>query len=178
MSRKLKELMVNQMGEGFSGLQQCGCVVVGFRGLAAAESNEVRRLLAASGARMMVVRNRLFAIALERMGAREVSQLLDGPSAVITAADPVQAARAAGRAAEDFPALTLKGGYVDGHVLDEAGIKKLATLPPREVLLTQVLTCMQSPAQRFANCLCGAIGRLATALRLVRDKKQQESSGS
>ena len=178
MSRKVKELMVKEMGERFADLPQRGCVVVGFQGLTAAGSNEVRRLLAVRGARMMVVRNRLFAIALESMSAREVRQLLDGPSAVITAGDPVQAAKAAEEAAVDHPSLTLKGGYVDGQLLDVAGVKRLAALPARHVLLTQVVTCMQSPAQQFASRLSCAIARVAMVLRLVRDKKQQESSGS
>jgi len=177
MSRKLKELMVEEMADRFSELKQRGCVLVGFRGLSGQESAEVRGLLLQAGARMTVVRNRLLAIALDRVGVPELAGALEGPTAVITAEEPVAAARAAERAAEDFPHLDVVCGYGEGRFLDRAGVKKLASLPDRTTLLGQTLTCMCLPAQRFANCLSGAMQRLASVLRQVRDKKQEQAGG-
>jgi len=174
MSRKLKEMMVDEMTDRFAGLREHGCVVVGFRGVSAGDSVRLRTVLKEKGAQMMVVRNRLFAIALQQLGAPQLGNLLEGPAAVVTGEDPVQAAKAVDAASELAPALSVLGGYADGSLLDAAGVEKLAGLPSRETLLAQTLACIQAPAQRFANCLKAGIQQLASVLYQIEQKKRRE----
>jgi len=170
--------MVAEMVQRFSGLKEKGCVVVGLEGLNAQDATHVRGMLASKGARMMVVRNRLFSIALERLGVPELKGLLEGPTAVVTGEDPVETARAAREAVEGVSGLAVLGGYAEGRVLDPSGVGNLAELPSRDTLLAQTLACMCSPAQRFAGCLAGIVQRLASVLVQVRDRKrQQEEAG-
>ncbi len=177
MSRKLKELMVKEMADRFGGLSESGCVVVGLNGLSGRQAARVRASLSENGARMMVVRNRLFKIAMDEAGVSSLAQLLDGPSAIVTGADVVQAAKAAEVALQGSDALSVLGGYADGRVLDATGVKKLASLPVREVLLGQVLSCMCAPAQGFLGCLQGAARQLASVLHQIKENKQQEAQG-
>lgn len=177
MSRKLKELMVKQMADRFGGLGHSGCVVVGLKRLSGQQSARMRAALSENGARMMVVRNRLFKIAMDEAGVSGLDQLLEGPSAIITGQDVVQAAKAAQVAMQGSDALSVLGGYGDGRVLDAAGVAKLASLPGREALLGQVLSCMCAPAQGFLGCLKGAARQLASVLHQIREKKQQEAQG-
>ena len=177
MSRKLKEMMVDEMTDRFAGLREHGCVVVGFRGVSADDSVRLRTALTEKGAQMMVVRNRLFAIALQQLGVPELGDLLEGPAAVVTGEDPVQAAKAVDAASELAPALSVLGGYAEGSVLDVATVERLAQLPGRQTLLAQVLTCIQAPAQRFANCLKAGIRQLGSVLYQIEQKKRREEEG-
>jgi large subunit ribosomal protein L10 len=176
MSRKLKELMVDQMADQFSGLQDHGCVMIGFKGVSAEQSNEIRALLAQKGAAMMVVRNRLFAISLQRLGASELSQLLDGPTALITSENAIGAAKAADEAAGQYAGLNVLGGYGEGRLLGPEEVQRLARLPDRETLLAQALSCMQAPARRLVNCLNAKMHQLASVFRQLRDQKEKGSS--
>ncbi len=176
MSRRIKGLMIREFADRFSGLQQNGCVVVGLTGLSAEDSTELRGLLSEKGARMMVVRNRLFAIALDELGLPELKQLLDGAMAVISGQSPVQAAKAAEDVAENFKCLNVVGGYAEGHILDRAGVERLASLPDRQTLLAQSLSCMCSPALRFVSCLQGTLQRLAAVLDQLRESRRGETS--
>mgnify|MGYP006280067971 CR=1 FL=1 len=174
MSRKVKQFMVQEMADRFSDLDEHGCVLVGYQGIGANKSAQLRGQLAEDGADMMVVRNRLFRIALDELGISEMKNLVDGPTAVVTAEDPVQAAKAVDEAAEVAPALAVLGGYAEGEVLDPAGVEKLADLPDRDTLLSQVLAGMSAPAQQFVNCLNGTAMRLASVLNQIKEKKEEE----
>ena len=70
--------------------------------------------------------------------------------------------------------LTIKGGVVDGKVIDAAGVGALADLPSREVLLAQVVGGIQAPISGFVNVLQGTIRSLVYALDAVR--RQRESA--
>ena len=175
MSRKLKEMMVAEMTDRFAGLEKNGCIVVSFRSLSAQNSANVRAILEERGAHMTVVRNRLFAVALKGLGMAELGEALDGPSAIVTGQDAVAAAKAAEEASKSAPGLELAGGFAEGRVLTAQAVAKLASLPSREVLLSQVLTCMVSPAQRLVNGLSLTIQRVACVLDQLRATKQAGS---
>lgn len=178
MARRVKELTVRELTERFAALGESGCVLLGFGGMRAQESADVRRLLSGHEARMTVVKNALFALALDQLGAGELKGLIDGPTAVITGEDAVLAAKAAREAVSSCQGLRVLGGYAEGRVLDRGQVEKLASLPSRDVLLAQVLGCICAPAQRFAGCVAAAIQRLASVLEQLRKKKEQEQGPS
>lgn len=174
MSRKVKEYMVSEMADRFSDLDEHGCVFVGYQGLSANETAEVRGQLRDVGAEMMVVRNRLFRITLDEIGIPELKELVDGPTAVITGEDPVQAAKAVDEAMDIAPEISVLGGYAEGELLDSENVEKLAELPDRDTLLSQVLSGISAPAQQFVNCINGSMRRLASVLQQVKEKKEEE----
>ena len=173
MAERTKELIVSELAERFESIGRCGCVIVGYKGLKGVDCAQVRRVIAAQGARMNVVRNKLFAISLEQLGAGGIRDILDGPSAVISGGDPMQAAKAAQEARKSCPLLAVLGGYAEGQVLDAAGVERLANLPGRDVLLSRALSCFCAPAQRLAGALAASAQRLASVLDSIRQKKQQ-----
>jgi len=162
------------MKQRFADVKSGGCVVVNFTGLKGPQSAGVRAALTQKGVRITVVRNRLCSIALREMGMAELADILKGPTALVTCGDPIAAARAAGEVAKATPSVKLAGGYAEGRVLGADGIQKLANLPSREVLLSQTLTCMVSPAQRFANGLVLVMQQLGSVMCQLKEKKQQE----
>ena len=178
MARRIKELAIRELSERFAGMEERGCVVMGFAGMKAQDSASIRTLLSDEGARITVVKNSVFALTLKRLGVRELDRLIDGPTAVITGEDAVCAAKAAHEAVGSFKGLRILGGYAEGRVLDSGQVEKLASLPSRDVLLSQVLGCMCAPAQRVAGCMVAVLHMLVSALDQLRKKKEQQEAGS
>ena len=74
--------------------------------------------------------------------------------------------------AKENKALTIKAGVLDGQVIDEAAIKALAELPPKEVLIAKMLGSMNAPISGFVNVLQGTIRNVVYALEAVRQQKE------
>ena len=88
--------------------------------------------------------------------------------------DPVAAAKIICDFAKENKALVVKAGVLDGKVIDDAAIKALAELPPKEVLVAKMLGSMNAPISGFVNVLQGTIRKVVYALDAIR--KQKESA--
>ncbi len=174
MSRKIKELMVKEYTEQFQDLEQRGCVVCNFRGLDANAAGEVRKKLDEHGSEMFVLRNRLMALSLEKLGVPELKGCLRGPSALVMGADAVGAAKAVDAVREEYAAITILGGYAEGNLLADTDVEKLADIPGREVLLSRTLGLISLPAQRFVSGLNNAMARFVSVVNQLKEKREND----
>ncbi len=111
--------------------------------------------------------------AFKDSGFEDFNEYLKGPSAVAFGFDdPVQAAKITAEFAKENEQLEIKAGIVDGKIIDIDGVKYLASLPPKEVLIAQVLGGINAPIQGFANVLQGTIRSLATVLNAIAEKQE------
>jgi len=173
MAREVKELMLEELASKFRDVQTTGCILVNYRGVKAGDASAVRRSVAEQGAQMRVVKNSLFALAMERYGAGAVRSLLDGPTAVVTADNPVTAAKAVKEARQLCDALQVRGGFVDGAVLDASAVARLADIPSREVLLSQIAGALMAPLRRLAYCVLAKPRALVSCLDQLREQKEK-----
>lgn len=147
-------------------------VLVDYRGLNVAELTELRKRYREAGVDYKVYKNTMMSFAFKDLGLEEVEDYLKGPSAVaFSLNDPASAAKITTEFAKTNDKLKIKAGIVDGKIIDENGVKSLAELPPREVLIAQVLGGFNSPIQGFANVLQGTIRGLAIALNAIAEQK-------
>ena len=86
--------------------------------------------------------------------------------------DPVAPAKLISEFIKDNRIMEIKGGLVEGKVIDADAVKALANLPSREVLIARLLGSMQSPITGFVNVLQGNIRNLVYALDAVRQQKE------
>jgi large subunit ribosomal protein L10 len=131
-----------------------------YRGLTVKEMQDLRRTLRERGVEVKVVKNTLLRIAAEQAGQPDLSRIVEGPTALAIAyGDAIEAAKAITGYAQAAPqAFSLRGAFLDGHVLSAADLRDIVKLPPKPVLLAQFLGQMQSP-------LAGFIGLLDAPLR-------------
>ena len=122
-------------------------------GLTVAQSTDLRLKMRDAGATYKVAKNRLAKIALEGTSYGALAELLTGPTALATSSDPVAAAKIAVEFAKTNDKLVIRGGAFAGKALDVNGVKQLANIPSKEVLLAQLLGLMQSPISRTARVL-------------------------
>jgi large subunit ribosomal protein L10 len=141
-----------------------------YRGLSVHDATELRRSLSEQ-ARFAIVKNTLFQRAAADAGVAELEALLDGPTAVaFVQGDVVATAKKVVDAAKRFPALALKGGYLDGKVLSAAEAQALATLESREVMLSKVAGLMKAEMARAASMFQAIQGRFLGVLESYKSK--------
>ena len=130
-------------------------VLVDYRGLTVAQDTQLRRNLREAGVKYKVYKNTYMKRAFENTDFAQMDDLLDGPSALAVSGDDdiAAAARVIANFAKDAEALQIKGGVVEGTFYDEAGIKEIAKIPSRDVLLSRLLGSIQSPITNFARVI-------------------------
>ena len=140
MARPDKAAAVAELTENFR--ESSAVVLTEYRGLTVAQLKQLRRSLSGN-ATYAVVKNTLTAIAAKEAGVEIDDAVLAGPSAVaFVTGDPVEAAKGLRDFAKANPLLVIKGGVMDGRVLDAETVRKLADLESREVLLAKLAGAM------------------------------------
>jgi large subunit ribosomal protein L10 len=123
-------------------------MVADYRGLTMPEIDELRSRLLEAGARFTIVKNTLTRRAAEEAGTTEVLDLIEGPTAIAfleADGDPVAAAKVLNEAARANDVLVIRGGLLEGTVVGDAEIKRLATLPAADVLRAQLAGAVVAP---------------------------------
>lgn len=134
-----------------------------YRGLTVAQLTKLRRALRPTGAELHVMKNTLAAIAADEAGRPEFKQLLQGPTAIAFGfGDPIAPVKALldTLRAERLQVPVL-GGWLEGRILDAKDVESLATLPPREQLVANVVGKLQSPMYTFAGLLQATVRNFA-----------------
>ena len=121
-------------------------VLIDYCGISVAQDTEL--------VKYAVIKNRLLKIALNELGYTQFDEALNGPTAVAFGGENLAApAKIANDKAAAFKKMKIKCGMVDGIFLDEAGVKRLATLPSREGLIAMLLGMLQAPVAAFARAI-------------------------
>ena len=142
-----------------------------YRGLTVSEITELRRSLAEGGASFAVVKNTLMRRAASAAGVAELEDLLSGPSAItFVDGDPVAAAKSVVKATKLFPALVLKGGYLDGKLLSADEAKALADLESREVMLSKIAGLFKGEMSRAAAMFQAGQSKFLSLLEAYKEK--------
>jgi large subunit ribosomal protein L10 len=148
-----------------------------YRGLGVGEIADVRGALRSAGSDYRVLKNTLARIAVREVGLEELVGMLEGPTAIaFIKGDAAAAAKALDDASRKYPVLVIKGGVLNGKVIDGAQAGQLARLEPREVQLAKIAMMMNSPAQQAANVLSALLRNLGSMLAQVVDKKESGES--
>ena len=151
-------------------------VLAEYRGLTAGQMNRLRRVVREADGRCRVTKNRLAKRAIGGSRYASLGDMLTGPTALIIGfKDPIAIAKIAMKLADEMPKLSIKGAVLDGQVVAPAGVKALAELPPKEVVLAQLLGLIQAPASQLVRTLNEPGARLA---RLVDALAKRADGGA
>jgi len=150
-------------------------ILTEYRGLTVQQLSELRRQLRAASAEYRVVKNRLARLAIQDSPMAALAPHLVGPTGMAwTRRDPVLLAKMLQGFARNVPALSVKAGFVEGQVVPAEGVRSLADLPSREVLLGQVVGGLQAPLAGLIGTLEGLLRSLVIALEQVRAKQEAQ----
>ena len=159
MDRSQKADAVAQLSEVFN---QAGVVVVTRNlGLTVAQSTELRSKMREAGATYQVAKNRLAKLALKDTDYVGIDEYLTGPTALAWSVDPVAAAKVAVDFAKSNDKLEIVGGSMGTQVLDEAGIRSLASMPSLDELRGTIVGLVNAPATKIARVVNEPAAKLA-----------------
>ena len=148
-------------------LSGAGSIVVAhYAGLTVADMTTLRAGMREAGGTVKVAKNRLVKLALEGTEAEGMADLFTGPTLIAYAEDPVAAPKAAADFAKANDKLVILGGAMGPTILDQNGVKALATMPSLDELRAKLVGMINTPAQRIAmlaNAPAGAVARVIGA---------------
>ncbi len=145
-------------------------VVTHYMGLTVAEMTDLRGRLRKEGAQITVVKNRLAQKALNGAAGDAGTALFKGPVAIAYGPDPVSAAKVVTQYAKDNDKFSVVGGLMGDVVLDQQGIKALATLPSLDQIRASLIGLLQTPATRVAGVLQAPAAQLARVFNAYATK--------
>lgn len=170
MAKPEKEAKVKEIQQKFTVSQSV--ILADYRGLNVTEVTELRKKLREAGVEYRVVKNTLTSRAAKAANIDGLDQFLSGPTALAFGInDVVMPAKILADFAKDHKNLELKGGVLEGKVIDLAAVKELASLPSREALLGQLVGMFQAPIRGLVTVLSGPLRNLTYAVEAVRKQK-------
>ena len=135
-------------------------VLVKYEGIKVSEDTELRAALRKAGVEYTVMKNTLTGRACDIAGYGDMKQYLSGMTAIATSQDdPIAPAKIMKQFADKIECFEIKAGFVDGGVLDSAGVISLAETPSKEVLIAKMMGSLMSSLYGFAYVLQAKIDK-------------------
>jgi large subunit ribosomal protein L10 len=155
MQRAEKEQVVETLR---SELEQAkSLILASHAGMDVNTVNELRSKFRAQGVQYKVVKNTLMKLAIRGSDYEVIADQFVGPTAVaFSFEDPIAPAKIIKAFAKDHKAFEVRGGYLDGQLLDQAGVEQLAEMPGKDELRAKVLMLMQGVPTKFVRTLNAA----------------------
>lgn len=179
--RAPKEATIGEVVKVMSSASGSGFLLLENHGMSLAQATAVRKTMRENKIHFRVVKNTLLRLALQRMEIEPepLDHLLVGPTIVaVGLEDPVTPAKVLVEHCKDNEKLVIKGGYLDGNVMDPAGVEQLSKLPGREELLTRLLSSLQSPIQNLVYALNDGVSKPVYVLDALRRKLEEEGGNA
>jgi large subunit ribosomal protein L10 len=175
MPAKIKYEQVDHLK---SKLEKASAVFVGeYRGMTVGQSTKLRVSVRAANGELKVAKNTLFSIAMKEAGMTALPDSIStGPNVyALCYGDPVGVAKALKDYASEKnqKAFFLKGGLLGTSLLDASQIQALADLPPKDVLIGQVVRTIAAPLTGLVTVLSGTIRGLVTCLDRIKEQKEK-----
>jgi large subunit ribosomal protein L10 len=172
MNRQQKELVVQLFRERFS--ESPATFIVGYKGLTVNQMQELRSKLRAHGGALKVAKARLMKLAV---GDLEDTQALmphfkDQIGVVFASDESPAVAKVLSDFAKDNEALRLVIGSINGTLVDQSAIVRIASLPSKEVLLAKLCGTLKAPMQRMVSTLNMQVVQLLLVLKQVAESKK------
>jgi len=147
-------------------------VLVDYKGINVANDTKLRAELRREGVDYSVQKNTLVRLAAREAGLIGLDKLLKGTTAIaMSETDLVAPAKIIARFTMGKEKLNIKGGFIEGKVVNQADINELAKLPPKEVLIARVLGGFNAPISGFANVLRANLTGIVRVLNAYAEKQ-------
>ena len=160
-AKQAKQIIIDEIKEKLNGAQSA--VVIDYMGTTVAEADAMRKELREANVDYTVYKNTLLKRAIEGTEFEPLKDILEGPTAIaISKEDATAPARVLKEVIDDFKKMEFKAGVVEGTYYDQEGIKEIASIPSRDVLIAKFMGSIQSP-----------VSKLVRTFQAIADDKQE-----
>jgi large subunit ribosomal protein L10 len=171
LNREEKAAVIDEVSAQVAQAQSI--IVAEYRGLGVGSITALRKQARESGVYLRVLKNTLARRAVAGTPFEGLTDKLVGPLIYGISKDPVSAAKVLADFAKTNDKLALKAGAMPNAVLDQNGVKALASMPSREELLAQLMGTMQAPVAKFVRTLNEVPGKFVRTVAALRDEREK-----
>jgi large subunit ribosomal protein L10 len=169
-----KEETVNELREKLSLTKSL--YLTDFRGLDVEEMTKLRRELKKGGAEYKITKNSMIRMAAKQSGFEGILDYLRGPTGLVFSyEDPVSPAKVLYEVHRRIEKPKIKIMWMEGRLLEENHLKGLAALPPKEIILAQIISGLDSPMVNFVGTLLGVLRNLVGVIDALREAKSSQA---
>ncbi len=177
ITREKKKQMVAAYVDALSGSK--AVFLTDYRGLSVSGLQDLRAKVREVGGGHLVVKNTLVARALKEAHLPVPEEMLQGPVALSFAYEEIPSlAKVLRDFAKDTEIMEVKGGILDGELLSQSQVESLADMPPREVVMAQLLGLIQQPGNQAASIVNAVGSKLAATLKAYADQLQSAEAAA
>jgi len=169
MPTEAKREAVAELREQLAGSRTL--IVSEYRGLSVKEIAEVRRSLRRQDVIYRVIKNRLMKIAAADTLGSALDPLLTGPTAIAFGNEEAPTAKAVIDALRPYRQVRITGALLGNRAIDAEGVSRLAALPPREVLLSQIAGAFAAPMATTAGLFDAPLRDVAGLVTALADQR-------
>jgi large subunit ribosomal protein L10 len=169
LNRKEKEDVISDLSRQIEGFK--AVILTNYRGLNVGQINQLRRRLREEEISYHVVKNTLMKLASRGTDLEKLNDYFEGPTAIaISYGDPTLLAKILSEFIKTQPSLEIKVGLIQGKVTSPEDVKALASMPPREVLLAQILGGIQTPGGQLGGAILSALQQVLGVIQARVDQ--------
>ena len=169
ITKQRKGELVEQYAEWLK--QSQAVILVDYRGVLTKDVYRLRTKVRDAKGEFHVTKNTLIARALKDARLPVPEEMLQGPTAMGFCFDnPPTVAKVMLDFSEESKIMTVKGAVLGNRVIDKAGVKTLSELPPKPVVMGQVLGTIQAPASKVAGVLNSAVAQIVRVIQARADQ--------
>jgi large subunit ribosomal protein L10 len=153
-------------------------ILTKYIGMNAEQATELRKQLREQNVVFKVFKNTLAKRALDELELSDASSTMEGPTAWAFCEDPVAPAKILKDFSREVPVIQMTGGILEGSVVSKEQLEALASLPPREVLLGQLVGTIAAPLRNLVGVLSATPRNLVNVIDQIRKKKEEEGEAA
>ena len=170
MDKKTKQESLDFLVNKLSDLNSV--VFTNFKGLSAQNMSSMRKLIKTGGGEYKVVKNTIALMAIKKSGKEEAQQFISGSCGIASSSeDPIRLVKMLVSFSKENEALVLKGGIIEGEIVDQGKLKMIATLPSKNELLANVLGDLKAPISNLVSYLHQMIQGLVCVVNSIKNKQ-------
>ncbi len=172
MLKTEKEKTVQELKEKLSLTQSL--ILTDFRGLNVEDISRLRRNLRNSGAEYRITKNTMIRMAVQESEFDAIIDYLKGPTGLIFSyQDPISPAKVLYEFLQKSGKPKVKTIWMEGKLFGENQLKRLATLPPKEVVLALIVTSLNAPLSNFVGTLQGMLRNLIGVIDAIKEAQSK-----
>jgi len=159
MNKETKKNYIEEMKKVFSSNESV--MITHYQGLNVVQLDELRKELKENGILFKITKNRITKIAVKETPCKDLEKFFTGPTAAAISSDPFLSARILAKFAKTNDKLKIIAGFMDGKVIDQAEVAKIASLPTLKEARAKIVGILTAPAQKIIGILLAQSKKMA-----------------
>ena len=169
MNKETKKNYIEEMKKVFSSNESV--MITHYQGLNVVQLDELRKELRENGILFKITKNRITKIAVKGTPCKDLEKFFTGPTAAAISSDPFLSARILAKFAKTNDKLKVIAGFMEGKVIDQAEVAKIASLPTLKEARAKIVGILTAPAQKIIGILLAQSKKMAILAPADKIKK-------